>query len=166
MSSLFILWAVVFFVGVGCAIVGMVVRKRVRTALILNATFLLLAGASFQIRAWSERLEYQRLDARSSSEVTDIVIGGIADARGARSPEARESALKVAEDAVRQETRGATPANGVVSLSEILALGLTVLGSVTLTLVLARPDILSTRVKRANQTAKNSALAAATGENL
>lgn len=167
MSSLFTLWALVLFVGIGCAVTGMAMaRKRIRATLILNAVFLLLMGASFQIRAWSERFYDQRLDAVISSQIKDVAIGSIADVRGAGSPEARESALKIAEDAVRQEMRGATPAIRVVLISEILALILIVLGAVTLTLALTRPDILSTRVKRDNQTAKNSAPVAATGVDL
>jgi len=163
-SPLIVISAVVGLTGVVCAVAGAAMAaKRTRIALILVALFLLMTGASAELRVWSDRLGGPSHDA---GEARAIAIESISIARSTRSPEMRERALKAAEDALNLDAVKAGPVGEVLSINEIVALALIVLGAVNLTLALTRPDILSTRVKRDNQTAKNSALAAATGENL
>ena len=154
-------------IAVGCGVTGavMAARKRIRTALILNAILVLLMGVSTEVRVWSNRLEEQQ-NLRFGREGRAAALGSIAIARDASSPEVREEALKTAEEAVKLSFGEAAPANGDALLNEMVALGLFVLGSVTLTLALTRPDILSTRIKRDNQTAQNSAPVAASGVDL
>ena len=148
-SPLFIVSAVVGLIGVGCAITGAAIaRKQIRAALILNAVFMLLMGTSIQVRIWSERLEDQRGDFQLTNEAKAVAMESIAIARSASSVEVREEALKTAERAARLDIGHADPAGGIVSLSEILALGSIMLGSVSLTLALTRPDLLTRRIAK------------------
>ena len=160
-SALFVLWIVVGAIGIGCAVAAAVIaRKQIRAALVLNAVFILLMGASTEIRILGDRID----PSRDAAAANAIATKNISIARGASSPEVRREALKTAEEALSLDTAKAASTNVRVSLSEILALVWIALGSVHLTLALTRPDILSTRVKR--ETVKNSALVAATGVDL
>lgn len=163
-SPLLAISAVFGIAGVGCAVAGAAMAaKRTRLALILISLFLLMTGASAELRVWSDRVEDPSRDA---GKARAIAIESISIARGTHSPEMRERALKAAEDALNLDAVRADPVGQIFSINEIVALALITLGSVHLCMALTRPDILSTRIKRDNQTAQNSAPVAASGVDL
>ena len=147
--------------GLVCLVASLLVRpKNVKSGLVLVAMLWLLMGAGMQLRVWSDELESQRATSKVQANAVEL----LSIARTTRWPENRDQALGLMETALRLLAPGESEQR--FPLTELMALISIVLGSVTLTLALTRPDILMTRRERDAQIIKNTAPVAASGVDL
>ncbi len=117
--------------------------------MVLVAMFWLLMGAGMQIQAWSNALEHRRASGEAIANAKTIALETLSIARNTKSPENRDQALGLTEDALRLIAPDLS--DHPFPSSQFMALINIVIGSVTLTLALTRPDILLTRRERSVQ---------------
>ena len=152
-------------VGLLCFIVGLWIRPiHVRPGLVLVAMFWLLLGTGMQLKAWGDELENRHAAADGANKAEAAAMELLSIARTTHSPENRDQALGLTKTAVRLLARDESERG--FPLTELMALISIVLGSVTLTLALTRPDILLTRRERDAQIIKTTALAPQRGLSL
>jgi hypothetical protein len=150
MAPLFIAATVIGLAGLVCGVAGLVVRPRnVKRGMVLVAMFWLLLGVGMQVQAWDNALEHRRTSDESIAKAKALALETLSIARNTKSPENRDQALGLTEDALRLIAPDVS--DHAFPSSQLMALINIVIGSVTLTLALTRPDILLTRRERSAQ---------------
>lgn len=157
--------------AIGCIVASIALRsKRTQLSLILLGISFLLMGAGAEFRVWEDVVRGQRLIAERAHEIEviaredragamqlqSIATESLAIARSTGSPEVREKALKLVEEAVNLNAQASAPAPASASshserasvLGGISALVLVAAGCVMICLACVRPDLLTRRIAK------------------